>query len=283
MPLAPRLRKTLRVFGIFAVVPLGLVALALAGCQGRLIYPGVRYPSDLRERLPTGLVPISYQTDEGQQISFYIPPRSTGVPRRLWLLCNGNGSCALNWLELLAGLRDADAGYLLFEYPGYGFCEGSCTPGRILAASEAAVAALRSRLAMSEDDFAARLGVFGHSLGAAAALQYAARHPVRRVVLAAPFTSMVEMGHRVLFWPCGQLVWHRFDNADRLAEIARQRSRPPVEVLHGDLDSLIPPEMSERLAAAQPWVKRTLVTGVGHDEIAIPALARLDEGSALSR
>jgi pimeloyl-ACP methyl ester carboxylesterase len=262
--------------GLFALLPLGVVVLGLTACQGRMIYPGQRYAQEMWQRIPPGLEPLRYATDQGQQVSFYLPPRGGGEPKRLWLVCNGNGGYALQWPDILPAAGDREAGFLLFEYPGYGFSEGSCTPGRILAASEAAVASLRARLALPEGELEARLGVFGHSLGAATALQYAARHPVRRIVLAAPFTSMVDMGHRMLFWPAGQLVWHRFDNRARLAEISRQEPRPRVQIVHGGADLMIPPEMSAELAEPYPgWIEREVVPAADHDQVALDAVILL--------
>jgi uncharacterized protein len=275
---ATRTRRLARALGIFALLPLGVVVLSMAACQGRMIYPGQHYAQEMWDRVPADVEPLRYRTDQGDQVSFYQKPRSGGEPKRLWLVCNGNGGYALQWPDLLPAARDADAGFLLLDYPGYGFSEGSCTPGRILAASEGAVEALRERLQLPPGAFDARLGVFGHSLGAAAALQYAARHSVRRIVLAAPFTSMVAMGNHLLFWPCGQLIWHRFDNVDRLAEIARQQPRPPVLILHGGDDAMIPPAMSAELAAPYAgWVERIVVPGVDHDEVALDAVKALHE------
>jgi pimeloyl-ACP methyl ester carboxylesterase len=261
-----------RAAGLFVLLPLGVVLLGMASCQGRLIYPAPRYAQVMWEKLPPDCVPLRYETGEGKQVSFYQRPRSGGEAKRLWLVCSGNGGVALGWHDLLMDNADADAGFLLFDYPGYGFCEGSCTPGRILTASEAAVEALRVHLGLDRATLDARLGVLGHSLGAAAGLQYAARHPVRRIVLAAPFTTMVEMGHRQLFWPCGQLVWHRFDNRARLTEALAREPRPPVDILHGEDDEFIPPEMGRELAEAHPSLVRFhLVPGADHDTVAIDA------------
>ena len=267
------LRRLMRI--LLFILPLGVVVLGTVSCQSSLIYPGQRYAPATWEKVPPGVEALRYRTDQGEQVSFYRPPAHGGEPRRLWLMCNGNGGYALQWLALLHLVPDREAGFLLFEYPGYGFSEGSCTPGRILAASEGAVEALRARLALPDLD--ARLGVLGHSLGAAAALQYAARHPVRRIVLAAPFTSMVDMGHHMLFWPLGQVIWHRFDNVDRLAEIAAQRPRPPLLILHGGDDPMIPPTMSATLAEPYPgWIERCVVPGINHDAIVLDALRSLD-------
>ncbi len=263
----------MRLISLFALVPLAVTVLGMAACQSRLIYPGQRYAQVMWERVPPDLEAVRYETDQGKQVSFWRKPSGGGEAKRIWLVCNGNGGYALAWPDLLPIAHDREAGYLLFDYPGYGFSEGSCTPERIRVASEAAVEALAKHLALPRAELDAKLSLLGHSLGCAAALQYAARHPVQRIILAAPFTSMVDMGHKMLFWPCGQLVWHRFDNVARLAEISRQQPRPAVEIVHGADDIMIPPAMSERLAAPYAgWVSRTLVPGVDHDEIALDAL-----------
>ncbi len=266
----------MRYASFFVLIPLAVVVLGMAACQSRLIYPGQRYSQVMWEKVPSTLEALRYETGEGKQVSFWRRPSGGGEARRIWLVCNGNGGYALQWPEVLAMTTDPEAGYLLFEYPGYGFSEGACSPERILAASEAAVEALRMHLGVERPALDARLSVLGHSLGAAAALQYAARHPVQRIVLAAPFTSMVEMGHYTLFWPCGQLIWHRFDNVARLAEIAQQTPRPTIEIVHGTEDTMIPPRMSERLAAPyQGWVQRQLVPGGDHETVVIDAVQLL--------
>lgn len=282
MPAAPPvqrrspLRLAARIVGWFACLPLGVVCLGLVACQDRLIYPSRHYAQVMWERLPPGVEPLRYDTDQGKQVSFYQQPRSGGEPRQLWLVCSGNGGVALAWPDLLANAPDREAGFLLLDYPGYGFSEGSCTPQRILRASEAAVAALGEHLRLPREELDRRLGVFGHSLGAAAALQYAARHPVRRVVLAAPFTTMVDEANHATFWPLGYCVWHRFDNLARLAELAASPQPPAVVILHGDLDQVIPHELGERLAASQPGIASfRLVHGADHDGVALDAIPEL--------
>ncbi|MCX8040496.1 MAG: alpha/beta fold hydrolase [Planctomycetota bacterium] len=267
------LRWALRLVALFALLPLGIVLLALAGCQSALIYPARRYDPVMWQRLPPAVQPLRYRTAEGEQVSFWVGPRA---PRRVWMLFNGNGGFALQWLDLLPLVHDPEAGFLLFEYPGYGFSEGSCSPARIRAASEAAVAALAAHLGWERAALEQRLALFGHSLGAAAALEYAARHPVQRIVLVAPFTTLVEMGHHLFVWPLGYLIWHRFDNGARLAEIAAQQPRPSVRIIHGSDDQLVPPAMSAELAAAHPgWIERLEIPGADHDLVVVDALRLL--------
>jgi uncharacterized protein len=263
--------RLVRYFSLFAVVPIGVAFLILSAVQGRLIYPGPRY--DPARKIPTNYVLLRYETDQGKQVSFYQPPRAGGRPKRLWLLCNGNGGAALGWRDMLASAADPEAGFLLFDYPGYGFCEGSCTPQRILRATEAAVDALGAHLKLPRDELDRRLGVLGHSLGAAAVLQYAARHPVRRIVLAAPFTTMVQEVNHLTGTPIGWLVGHRFDNEARLNEVAARDPRPPVDILHGDRDEMIPQAMGRRLAEAHPgWVRFVSVPRADHNRVVDDAM-----------
>lgn len=269
-------RRRWRWLGLAALILLVGTVIALASYQSNWIYYPRRYEPTILTHLPAGIAALHYRTGQGDQVSFYQAPASGRAPQRLWLFCDGQGNVALEWSYAPAQINDPEAGYLFFDYPGFGLCAGSCTPGRILEASEAAVEALRRHLGLTPEQFAPRLGVFGYSLGTAAVMQYAARHPVRRIVLGAPFTSLVEMGHRMFFWPCGEFLWHRFDNQARLAEVALQNSRPPVLIVHGDRDDTIPVEMPTRLAAPYPgWVERLLVPGGDHNSVATDALRRL--------
>lgn len=260
----------------------GLVVLLVGGwwildrVQQHLVYGGKPYPANALDDLPAGFEPLRYRTSQGAQVSFYLPPTSGREPQRLWLVCNGNACHALEWPDLRPEVGDPEAGFLLLDYPGSGLCAGSSTPGRILEASEAALEALRSRLSMAPEPFTARVGVFGYSLGTGTAMQYAARHQVRRIVLAAPYTSLAEMADLTYAWPCGSLLWHRFDNQARLAEVAGQQPRPTVLIVHGDRDACIPVGMSRRLAAPYAgWVDLRVIPGSDHDDIADKALSLL--------
>jgi pimeloyl-ACP methyl ester carboxylesterase len=259
------------------IAMLAAAALILASCRVSPVYAPERYEPSRWDHLPPALEVLRYTIDQGAQISFYAPPASGREPARLWLLFPGQGDTALEWPAALTAVADQDAGFLLLEYPGNGFCLGASTPARILTASEAAAACLRDRLGWSQEAFERRLGVFGYSLGTAMALQYAARHEVRRIILAAPFTTLAEMGNLMYFWPCGDLLRDRLDNVARLAEIARQPHRPALLIVHGDQDDTIPAILSERLAAPyRGWVERIVIPGADHDTVMPYALRQLN-------
>ncbi len=257
-----------------SVVLLLLAAGALLTVRQRLVYGARAYPADAADHLPPGVEQSIFSTAEGRQVAFYRPPASGQAAERIWLVCYGNSNLALDWVPLVAKVDDPDAGWLILEYPGFGFCAGRSSPDSILASAAAAVETLRLRLNLAPEAMSERIGVLGYSLGCATGLQYAARHPVRRIVLIAPYTSLAEIGDRVC-WPCGSLL-PRFDNTARLAEIALQQTRPSVLILHGGRDECIPPEMSARLQAAHAeWIVREVVPDADHGSIVARSLPRL--------
>lgn len=264
---------------ILVVLLAGLAAIAIAVAQqARWIYYPRPYPPGTLAALPAGCEALPFRTGAGAQVAFWARPASGGEPRRIWLLCGGQGNLALEWLPLLGEAGDPDAGFLLLDYPGFGLCEGSSTPARILAASDAAVDALAARLGWERARVDGMLGACGYSLGTGVAAQYAAARPVRRLVLAAPYTSLADMADLMFFPPCGAVLWHRFDTRARLAEIAARAPRPPILLLHGADDATIPAAMSRRMAAELPGaVAARILPGLDHDTIVVEAMRALRE------
>lgn len=232
---------------IALAVVVAIVPVWLWFYQGRMIYLPSGYDADEvpqpdAHRLET----LSFSTAAGQQVAFYVPPSAGGKPTTVWMFCVGNADRALTWRNFASELPDPHAGALLIDYPGYGLCEGTPNPVSILANTTGAVAALASQV--EDPDLAQKISVYGHSLGAAAALQYAQAHGAQRVVLIAPFTSMLAMARRRVGWPLCELLAHRFDNV--AAVRALRKLEVPILVVHGQRDGVIPYAMGEAVAEA---------------------------------
>ena len=142
---------------------------------------------------------------------------------------------------------------MLVDFPGYGDCEGAPNPKRIRESLKTVVPLAAREVGWSDPPDPARLRFFGHSLGSAACLIAAPEFGIQRGVLVSPFTSTMDMSGVVTGLPLGFLVWHRFDNPARLAEIAA-RSSGKVVILHGTDDEAIPVWMSRKLAAEHPSI-----------------------------
>ncbi|MBV8141116.1 MAG: hypothetical protein JOZ60_03630, partial [Verrucomicrobia bacterium] len=117
------------------------------------------------------------------------------------------------------------------------------------------------------------LGVVGHSLGGAAALQFAAKNPVRKILALSTFTTMDDMVRTQICIPLGHLLRHRFDNIASLKTILSQSEIPEIEIIHGQADEIIPAKMGRALAHLDPnRIKFSEVAGVRHNEIIQPPL-----------
>lgn len=229
--------------------------------QERIAFPAPR--AALPEPPPRGLQDaerVELTMADGARLhGWYVPPvprPSPPFPALLWFYGNGETIGAI-W-PVLRDFRPPRAALFVVDYPGYGASEGRPTEAAFYAAADLAYAALATR---SEVD-AARLSVYGRSLGSVAATHVAASHEVARLILESPFTSARDMSRRHYAPFPRFLVRLRLDN---LATI--QRVRCPVLVLHGTRDRLVPLEMGRRVAAAAPGpVELVLIEGAGHND-----------------
>jgi pimeloyl-ACP methyl ester carboxylesterase len=252
-----------------AIVVMVLLVVLLFFFQSHLIYHPQPYRPDYKRLLPPRASEIEYNTACGRQVAFYVPPRSsdspTTIPQRLWVAFGGNGSLALFWSDTVQQSPDPDAAFLLVDYPGYGKCSGSASPQSIEESSEAALCALSTHLQCEPAALDADINVLGHSLGAAAALQFAVHHPIKRAVLVAPFTTMRNMAKHVVGSALSVVLRHNYDNVARLQELAAREHPPEIIILHGDADPIIPVQMSRDLAAAFPrMIELHEITGADH-------------------
>ncbi len=235
-----------------------LIALVLLLLQHRMIYFPRPYEPGRLSRLPAELLLLDYTTTEGKQVTFYLPPRERPQepPGRLWVMFGGNATLALDWMGFIEGSPHTRDGFLLIDYPGYGENEGRASPVKIPESTEEAFRTLARHLGVEPSALESGMGVIGHSLGAAAALQFATRRPVERVLLIAPFTTMRDMAVRTVGYPLCYLLTHRFDNRRRLAELSKRPNPPQVAIIHGDADGVVPVEMGRELAGVAPGITR---------------------------
>jgi uncharacterized protein len=232
---------------VIVAIPLAL----LVSCQSKLIYfprpysPGIT--ADWQAK--TNGKFIDFQTSQGKQRAFL--QGNLKSPRNLWIFCGGNGTVALDWSEWLEEHAPQDDAWLLVDFPGYGDCQGSPTPNRIQENLKTAVPLASQAIGWPSNPGSDRLRIFGHSLGSAACLAAASEFEIQRGVLLTPFTSTMDMSRHMIGLPIGFLVWHRFDNSARLAELTA-RGAGKIIIFHGTDDEAIPVTMSRTLATEQP-------------------------------
>lgn len=219
-----------------------------------IIYHPHPYRANYQRLLSTGAIELLFKTSAGQQTAFYVSLRvGSGVPDRIWVAFCGNGSLALDWLPLTARDQIRGDAFLLIDYPGYGKSGGWPNIANTRSAAEGALVALAARLGVEPITLEPRLETMGHSLGAAAALDFACRHPqVHRIILLAPFTSLREEAALFLPSPFTRLLTENYDNRAALRGLAQRRPPPRVVIFHGLQDGIIPSAMGRELAAEFP-------------------------------
>jgi pimeloyl-ACP methyl ester carboxylesterase len=272
--------RWLRPLLLFVLIPVTAVLGLLTGCQSKLIYFPRPYGPDhvAKWDAEPGTTVIDYSTDHGRQQAYLLSPGPR--PERLWLVCGGNGTLALEWSDWLREHGPRQDAWLLIDIPGYGACSGKPRPATIRQNLEAAVPAALDSLKWSLPADHGRLRFFGHSLGSAVCLMAAEEFKVPRGVLLSPFTSTMDMTEAMFGLDLGFLVWHRFDNRARLGALSR--SDAAVFILHGSDDEAIPVSMSRDLAKEFPTtVRYTEIPGGRHNDLpdlaAEPIRTALDE------
>jgi uncharacterized protein len=250
--------------GFILLSPVSLLVLF----QHRFIYFPLRYSSaQLEEARTTGAQEVKFRTSQGNQVAFFWRKDDSEVAlENLFLLFGGNSDVALAWMSLLRAFPAPHSGYLLIDYPGYGICEGKPNPLTILENSERALQTLLEIKGWKCGP--GSLCLLGHSLGGAAALQFAAKNAVRKILIVSTFTSMDEMVRAQIRIPLGPLLRHRFDNVAALKAILSKRDVPEICIFHGQADEIIPPKMGQALARLDPMrIKYFEIPGAHHNDI----------------
>lgn len=213
----------------------------------------------------SGAEPLRYRTSQGEQVSWIRNPGGAGL---VWLVFAGNGTRALDLVSYFKRVPDFDDDvFVHVDYPAYGECEGRPSPAAISESIRNVLPTLAKRLDLKPEVLQPRLRVFGHSLGAAAALIAMDEQLIDRGVLIAPFSSMKSMARLRVGWPLCELLHHRFDNEAAISRLQARRGCH-LEVIHGTDDEVIPQAQSAALAAKFPDViTYHVVQGAFHNHI----------------
>lgn len=231
--------------------------------QRQMIYLRSRYPF---QNLPLShdMTILTYSVHNKPQRAFFYHPQKP-FPKQVWVFFGGNASLALQWLTLIQPLDLPDTGYLMLDYPGYGFNPGTPSQTNITLAVTNAFQALHNHY--DQVKFC-RTHVVGHSLGSAVAIHTAAALEPDSILLISPFTSMFAMSKRVVgspwAWCLYPFLWDRYDNAVTLKQYIEKHPRTKISIMHGTQDDVVPFAMGQSLADANPSIHFTAVA-TDHD------------------
>ena len=213
--------------------------------QKRIIYPRhiLRTPPDIYDNVP-GLERIWLNTNSGKVESWYLPvsDSSEQLPAPAMIIAHGNAELIDSWLPIVNEIRKLGISVLLVEYPGYGRSEGE--PGET-SLTETFIAAYDSLISKPEVD-AARIVLFGRSVGSGAICALAGARPSAAMILMSPFSSISSMASD--YYLPGFLVKDTFDNLSLIKSYNN-----PILFVHGSRDRIIPYKHSQKLLAASRY------------------------------
>jgi len=247
------------VLGLVLVLLVGVAVGVLTVLQRRLIY----FPDSTRVP-PAGEViegarDITLRTSDGLALGAWFVPASTDSDLRMAVLvAPGNGGNRSGRAGLATELRRRGLAVLLMDYRGYGGNPGS--PSEDGLAKDVMAAAL----ALDALGYpAARTIYFGESLGTGVVSALQARRTPAGLVLRSPFTELAAVGaHHYRWLPVRLLLKDRFQVTELLAD-----SEVPVTVIYGDRDSVVPSELSARVADEAPRLaERVVIRGADHND-----------------
>jgi len=176
-------------------------------------------------------------TADGEKvIVWHVPPRGDHA---VVLYFHGNGDALAGLAGRFREITQDGTGLVALSYRGYGGSSGRPTEQGLRLDAEAAHAFASARYD------AERIVVWGFSLGSGVATALAADHPIGKLVLEAPFTSITDVAAAAFpFLPVRLLIRDEFRSDRRIARV-----QAPLLIMHGAQDLTISMELSQRLFA----------------------------------
>ncbi len=210
--------------------------------QRRIIYPRhiIRTPPAISDSVP-GLERIWLKTKSGSVEAWYLPASDSSeqLPVPAMIIAHGNAELIDHWLPIVSDIREMGISVLLVEFPGYGRSEGKPSEASL---TETFITAYDSLISKPEVD-AARIVLFGRSVGSGVICALAGARPSAAMILMSPFRSVSSLASD--YYLPGFLAKDRFDNLDLIKSYNN-----PVLFVHGSRDRIIPYKHSQKLLAA---------------------------------
>ncbi len=240
----------------------GVVVVMLSAVQRHLIYFPDASPVPPAGEVIDGARDVVLHTEDGLELGAWFVPADPGRvgagPGHAVLVAPGNGGNREGRAGLARELSRRGLAVLLMDYRGYGGNPGEPSEEGLAADALAAVDAL-GELGYPPE----QVLYFGESLGCGVVAALQVERPPAGMVLRSPFPDLAAVGsHHYPLLPVSLLLRDRFPVVEHMAT-----SDVPVTVIYGDRDSVIPSEMSARVAASAPGlIDEVVFRGVDHND-----------------
>ncbi len=195
-------------------------------------------------------------TADGENVIIWHVPAKPGHPVVIYF--PGNGDVLAGIAGRFRAITSGGTGLVALSYRGYAGSSGRPSEQGLLLDAAAAYAFAAARYS------ADRIVLWGFSLGSGVAVAVAADHPVGKLILEAPYTSIADVAalhFRIV--PVRWLLRDRFHSDERIGRVTA-----PLLMMHGERDLTIPIAFGERLFALAHAPKQFVgFPGAGHDNL----------------
>ena len=192
---------------------------------------------------------VSFKTEDGLELrAWYKAPEGD---KPVITLFHGNAShMGISALKVRSFL-DSGYGAFLPAYRGYAGNPGKPTEEGLYLDGRAAMSWLLENGYQQSD-----IVIYGESLGTGVSIELASKYykDVKGLVLESPYTSFIDLAKRTYFWlPLNLVMRDRYESIDKIADV-----QAPIFIVRGGKDTLVPPEMGQRIfdaAKAEKQIK----------------------------
>jgi pimeloyl-ACP methyl ester carboxylesterase len=182
-------------------------------------------------------------------------------PKGVVFFLHGNAGSLANWFVNPDYYRRVNFDLFMLDYRGFGKSTGRIqSEAQLHADVRAAWSTIAAQYANR------KVVVYGRSLGTGLAVRLAAEMSANRppdlTVLVSPYRSMVSLATEHLPWVPQAVVRYPLRTDALIGQV-----RGPILIVHGERDTLIPPDHSESLKLLAPQVNLLRVPGAGHNDL----------------
>jgi fermentation-respiration switch protein FrsA (DUF1100 family) len=248
------------------IISVGYLAIlgTLAYSEHSLVYPGSKYPRGIWEPINFNHEEVDFQSEDGTRlVGWYLKKpilAPAGRPDRTVLVCHGNAENVAESAgytgEYFRHTLIADV--FVFDYRGYGKCDGRPCEAGVLADSEAALKWICNKTGKSPMDII----IVGHSLGGGPAVHLAQEYGCKALVLQRTFSSMTDTAQHSYPWlPVRFVMRNHYCSHEKI-----KTCDCPLYQSHGADDQLIPIELALKLFRSSPSTTKKFseYSGMGH-------------------
>jgi len=182
-------------------------------------------------------------------------------PKGVVFFLHGNAGSLANWFVNPDYYRRVNFDLFMLDYRGFGKSTGRIqSEAQLHADVRAAWSTIASRYADR------KVVVYGRSLGTGLAVrlgaEMSATRPPDLTVLVSPYRSMVSLATEHFPWVPQAVVRYPLRTDALIGQV-----RGPILIVHGERDTLIPPDHSESLKLLAPQANLLRVPGAGHNDL----------------